>query len=72
MKHLIIGAGVIGQATGKWLVVNKHEVIFNDINQQIVDKLNKQDYCAVNNLDNITEKPDIVGNQPVFHNLSLS
>jgi predicted dinucleotide-binding enzyme len=34
MKHLIIGAGVIGQATGKWLVVNKHEVIHKLKTQQ--------------------------------------
>ena len=39
MKHLIIGAGVVGTATGIWLSANKEEVTFCDIKPEILKKL---------------------------------
>ena len=34
MKHVIIGAGVVGTATGVWLNANHEDVIFYDVNQR--------------------------------------
>jgi len=39
MKHLIIGSGVIGKATGIWLHTNNEKVIFNDINEEVIEKI---------------------------------
>lgn len=44
MKHLIIGSGVIGKATGIWLLANKNEVYFNDINDETLKKLKDEGY----------------------------
>ncbi len=43
----IIGAGMVGQATGKGLVHFGHEVVFADINPQVVDTLRAAGYNAV-------------------------
>ncbi len=39
MKHLIIGAGAVGTATGVWLRANCQEVIFCDIKPEILKNL---------------------------------
>jgi len=41
---MIIGAGVIGSSTGKWLDANAEEVIFNDIDKKKLQKLEKEGY----------------------------
>ena len=46
MKHLIIGSGVIGKATGIWLLANKHDVYFNDINKETLKKLEYEGYST--------------------------
>ena len=51
MMHIIIGSGVVGQATGKWLIANNEDVIFNDINEVIVKKLIKNGYNATTNIE---------------------
>jgi len=38
MKHLIIGAGVVGEATGTWLEANKEEVHYFDIRKVVREK----------------------------------
>lgn len=42
MKHLIIGSGVVGFATGLWLKANKEDVIFHDIDKDLLSKLEKE------------------------------
>jgi len=42
LKHLIIGAGVIGKATGLWLKANNEEVAFHDKNNKLLLKLEKE------------------------------
>jgi len=44
MKHLIIGSGTIGTATGIWLNANKQDVIFCDIKLEILKKLKNKGY----------------------------
>jgi UDP-glucose 6-dehydrogenase len=44
VKHLIIGSGVIGKATGIWLATNKEDVYFNDINKETLKKLKDEGY----------------------------
>jgi len=44
MRHAIIGSGVIGKATGLWLLANKQEVTFFDIKDEVLDKLKEQGY----------------------------
>jgi len=42
MKHLIIGAGTVGYATGVWLEANKENVHYFDIKEEVILKLNKE------------------------------
>ena len=56
MKHIIVGSGVVGQATGKWLLANKEEVLFNDINEKIVEQLNKEGYNATSHIEKVDPK----------------
>lgn len=54
LKILIIGSGVVGQATG--IVLNqktKHEFVFYDIDRKKVDFLRKKGYIATNNLKSL-------------------
>jgi len=44
MRHVIIGAGVIGTATGVWLRANNEEVVFNDINSERLTKLEQKGF----------------------------
>ena len=39
MKHLIVGSGIVGTATGVWLNENREEVTFCDIKPEILKKL---------------------------------
>ena len=39
MKHLIVGSGIIGTATGVWLNANREEVTFCDIKPEILKRL---------------------------------
>jgi len=41
MKHLIIGAGTVGMATGIWLEANKEEVFFFDADKTVNANLRK-------------------------------
>ena len=54
VKHAIIGAGVIGFATGVWLEANKQEVKFYDINKETVKKIQKKGYKASYKVDAMT------------------
>jgi UDPglucose 6-dehydrogenase len=38
-RHLVIGAGVIGRATGFWLEAHKEDVTFTDIKRIVLDNL---------------------------------
>ncbi|GMR18932.1 MAG: hypothetical protein BMS9Abin34_054 [Patescibacteria group bacterium] len=44
MKMLIVGSGIVGQATGIGMLEKNHEVIFVDINVQVVRTLGAQGY----------------------------
>ena len=57
MKHLIIGSGIIGTATGIWLNANKEEVIFHDVQPEVLKKLKDKGYKVVTKIENI--KADI-------------
>lgn len=39
MKHLIIGSGVIGKATGTWLEANNEDVTYHDTNKDVIQQL---------------------------------
>src|SRR3989344_219109 len=43
-KLVVIGSGVVGQATGKGFASIGHEVVFLDINQELLTKLEKEGY----------------------------
>jgi len=42
MKHIIIGSGVIGRATGELLEAHKQDITYNDINADLMTKLKKK------------------------------
>jgi len=44
MRHLIIGSGVVGTATGLWLNANNEDVIFCDIKPEILKKLKNRGF----------------------------
>jgi len=50
MKHIIVGAGVIGTATGIWLHANCQEVIFCDIKPEALKKLQNKGHKVTSNL----------------------
>lgn len=52
MKHIVIGSGVIGTATGVWLKANSQEVIFYDIDSEKLKKLKNRDYKISTKLKN--------------------
>lgn len=45
-KIAMIGAGVVGQASGKGFVVSGHEVVFCDVRNDVVEKLRVQGFTA--------------------------
>lgn len=44
MRHLIVGSGIVGFATGVWLEANGEEVYFNDIKPEALKELRGQGY----------------------------
>ena len=57
MKHLIVGSGVIGTATGVWLNANREEVTFCDVKPEILKRLKNQGFKATSEIKDI--KADI-------------
>jgi len=53
MKHVIIGAGVVGTATGVWLIANHEEVKFYDVKSEALKKLENRGYKVLSNLKKI-------------------
>jgi len=53
MKHTIIGAGVVGTATGVWLKANLEEVLFFDIKPEALKKLQNKGYLTTSKLKDI-------------------
>ena len=53
MKHMIIGAGVVGTATGVWLNANRQEVIFCDIKPETLKRLQNKGYSVTLNIKDI-------------------
>ena len=51
MKHLIIGSGVVGTATGVWLNANCEDVIFYDIKSQVLEKLDIKGFKTTSKID---------------------
>lgn len=48
---LIIGAGVVGQATGKSFHAKGHRVVFYDVNPDVLSKLSEEGYETCNDYD---------------------
>ncbi len=55
LKHVIIGAGVVGSATGIWLEANKHAVYYYDINNEVISKLEKEGRLVIRKEDLVVE-----------------
>lgn len=53
MKHIIIGSGTIGKATGVFLHTNKEDVYFNDIKKAILLKIKSQGYKTTEIISNV-------------------
>ena len=55
MKHLIIGAGIVGTATGIWLKANREDIIFCDIKPETLEKLKNRGFSVTSKLkkDNV-------------------
>ena len=53
MKHAIIGAGVVGTATGVWLLANHEDVIFYDVKPEVLKKLEVRGYKVSSKLKNV-------------------
>jgi len=63
MKHVIIGSGCIGQATGIWLSARNEKVTFFDISSKPLDKLEKKGYKVSmfpTKINVRKENPDII------------
>ncbi len=61
MNHLIMGAGVVGYATGIWLKANNQDVTFLDIDEKVRTKLKNKNLNVISNLDNVhTNVYDII------------
>ena len=58
MRIGIIGAGVVGQATGKGLAHYGHQIVLCDVDQARVDELNQQGYSAVSPTEFIQKRND--------------
>jgi len=54
MKHLIIGSGTVGFATGRWLEANNEEVYYNDIDAKLLKKLKNHGHNVVGNIRNVS------------------
>ena len=51
MKHIIIGSGVIGRATGELLEAHKQDITYNDINADLMTKLKKKNKRTQDNIN---------------------
>jgi len=47
LKHLIIGSGVVGTATGTWLATNKEEVAYTDNDEKVLKKLSDMGHHVI-------------------------
>lgn len=47
MKHLIIGSGIVGEATGILLKAHEEEICFYDKNKKVLDRLKEKTYPIV-------------------------
>ena len=56
MKHVIIGSGVVGVATGTWLEANKFDVTYYDIDNEVLRKLRKSGKKTANILPKLTRQ----------------
>ena len=54
MKHLIIGSGTVGIATGTWLKANDEEVYYNDIDAKLLKKIKNNGHNVVDNIKTIS------------------
>lgn len=50
MKHLIIGAGIVGTATGVWLKANCEDVIYCDIKPEVLEKLKNRGFTVTSKI----------------------
>ena len=50
MKHLIIGAGIVGVATGVWLKANCEDVIFCDIKPEVLERLKNRGFTVTSKI----------------------
>ena len=57
MKILIIGSGVVGQATGIGFIRKKHEVFFYDINKRTLKDLGSRRYKVIDDLSKLHPNP---------------
>ena len=56
MRHVIIGSGVVGVATGTWLKANNYDVVYYDIDSEILRKLRKSGKKTTNILRKMTRR----------------
>lgn len=54
LKHLIIGAGIIGTATGVWLKANCENVVYCDIKPEILQKLKNRGFAVTSKIKDET------------------
>lgn len=50
MKHLIIGSGIVGTATGVWLNTNREDVTFCDIKPEALKKLQNKGFKVTSSI----------------------
>jgi len=50
LRHLIIGAGVVGYATGRLLEAHNEDVVYYDINQRLLQQLSKKNHITINEI----------------------
>ncbi|MDP3004296.1 MAG: hypothetical protein Q8N43_02210, partial [Candidatus Azambacteria bacterium] len=56
-KLVVMGSGIVGQATGKGFIAKGNDVVFCDINPEVLAKLENQGYrvCLPNLLEQETD-----------------
>ena len=57
MKHLIVGSGIVGTATGIWLNANNEDVTFCDIKPEVLKRLQNQGFKVTTKIKDV--KADI-------------
>ena len=48
---LVIGSGVVGQATGKGFYAKGHRVVFHDVNPEVLARLSEEGYETCDDYD---------------------